>query len=244
MSFRVFGPLLGCSLTFVTFGAEPLAVPKELKDVPASNFCKVVDETTSNDGRLAAAAGFLQPGPVDWEKFRQETGSFDFDAGDKDLANFLVDLKEDRVVALLKGKHFGTRPTYNHESYHLAWSADGNYLAETQSWKWYTATAMLYGWDGTGAVASSLDLLPLAKEQLRVMAERDHKVTRQAFEEKFSVGLSDVVVDAEGKVSMEAWAEVPKSNEDPCVSMVIRFTAGVDAGGRLTPGKVEVRKTE
>jgi len=244
MNFRVFRPLLACLFSGLTSGAEPIGVPKELAEVPASNFCKVVDGTASKDGRLAAAAGFLRPGPIDWAKFRAERGYFDFDDEDKELANFLVDLKKDRVIAVLKGKHFGTRPAYNHESYHLAWSEDGKYLVETQSWKWHTATAMLYGLDGNGAIVSSMNLLPLVKEQLRVMAERDHKVARQRFEEKYSVSLSDVAVDEAGRVSVEAWAEVPKSDEDPTVSLVIRFLPRVDAGGKFTPGEVEAKKTQ
>ncbi|RYD47418.1 MAG: hypothetical protein EOP83_28075 [Verrucomicrobiaceae bacterium] len=243
MNFRVFGPLLACWFNCVASGGEPTAVPKELKDVPASNFCKVVSETTSKDGRLAVAAGFLRPGPIDWAKFREESGGFDFDASDKELANFLVNLKADRVVAVLKGKHFGTRATYNHESYHLAWSDDGRYLVEMQSWKWHTATAWLHRLNADGEVVSSLDLQPLAKEQLRLLAEKDHKVPRQKFEKDYSVGLSEATVDAAGKVSVKAWAEVPKT-EDPSVSMVMRLTAQVDAEGKLTSGKVEVSKTE
>jgi hypothetical protein len=247
MNFRVFGPrllpLLACGLGGLACGAEPTVVPKELKDAPASNFCKVVNETTSKDGRLAAAAGLLRPGPLDWSKFRQEDGTFDFDDEDKELANFLVDLKKDRVVAVLAGKHFGTRPTYNHESYHLAWSDDGKYLVETQSWKWFTATAMLYRLDGHGMVVSSLDLLPLAEEQLRVTAEKDHQITRKKFDESYGISLSEVTVDSAGKVSFEAWADVPKT-DDPTVSMVMQFTAQADADGKLTPGKVEVKKTE
>lgn len=243
MNFRVFGPLLACWFSCLASGAEPPAVPKELQEVPASNFCKVVDGTTSKNGRLAAAAGFLRPGPVDWAKFRKENGSFDFDASDKDLANFLVDLKADRVVAVLKGKHFGTRATYNHESYHLAWSEDGKYLVETQSWKWFTATAMLYGLDHNGGVVSSMDLLPIAKEQLRVTAEKEHKVSRQKFEKDYGVGLSDAAFDATGKASVEAWAEVPKL-DDPSVSLLIGFAPRLGAGGKLTLGDVEAKKTE
>jgi hypothetical protein len=234
---------LPCWFSSLTSGADPIAVPKELKEVPASNFCKVVDGTTSKDGHLAAAAGLLRPGPLDWSKFRQEDGTFDFDDEDKELANFLVDLKKDRVVALLAGKHFGTRATYNHESYHVAWSDDGKYLVETQSWKWHTATASLHGLDGKGAIISSLDLLPLAEEQLRVAAEKEHKITRKKFDESYGISLSEVTVDSAGKVSFEAWADVPKT-DDPTVSMVMQFTAQADADGKLTPGKVEVKKTE
>lgn len=237
--------MLACWLSSLTFGADSFAVPKELKDVSASNFCKVVDETTSKDGRLAAAVGFLEPGPVDWSQFRQEEiQSFNFDADDEGFANFLIDLKADRVVAVLKAKHFGTRATYNHESYRLAWSDDGKYLIETQSWKWHTATATLHRLDGNGAVISSLDLLPLAKEQLQMLAESEHKVPRQKFEEKYGVSLSDASVDSAGKVSAQAWADAGKSMEDPSVSMVMQFTARVDANGKLAPGDLVVKKTE
>jgi hypothetical protein len=243
MNIRFFGPLLGCLFACVASGAEPLVVPKELKDVPASNFCKVVEGTASKDGHLAAAVGLLRPGPLDWAKFRGDDGNFDFDDQDKQLANFLVDLKKDRVVALLKGKHFGTRATYNHESYHLTWSDDGTYLTETQSWKWHTATAMLHRLDGNGVVVSSIDLLPLAKEQLRVMAEKDYKVPRQKFEESYGIAVSAAKVDSAGKVSFEARAEAPKT-ADPSVSTVMQFTARTDADGKLTAGKVEVKKAE
>jgi len=242
MNFRVLGPLFACWFSCLAFSAEPIAVPKELKDVPASNFCKVVEGTTSRDGQLAAAVGLLRPGPLDWAKFRQEDGSFDFEEQEDGLANFLVDLRKDRVIAVLDAKHLCTRGTYNHESYHLAWSDDGKFLAETQSWKLGTFTGMLYHLD-VHAVISSMDLLPVAEEQLRVIAVKDHKVTRQRFDEHYAVTLSDVAVDSKGKVSMGVSAYVPKE-DDPSFSAVMQFTVQVDANGKLTPGKVEMKATK
>ena len=242
MNVRAFGAMLVCLLSCVAKGGEPLVPPEALKGVPASNFCKVVDGTTSKDGSTAVAVGFLRPGPVDWSKFRAESGDYDLDGEDAELANFLVDLKKDRVVAVLRGKHFGTRATYNHERYQVAWSEDGKYLVETQSWKWHTAFATLYVLDGNRAVASSMDLLPVAKEQLRTILERDHKVARQKFEEAYSVSLSQTAVDAAGRVSLEAVAEVPKSDEEPTVSILLRFTAKLDDRGKLSAGDLEVKK--
>ncbi|HEY1119976.1 MAG TPA: hypothetical protein VGE67_00185, partial [Haloferula sp.] len=110
-------------------------------------------------------------------------------------------------------------------------------------WKWFTATATLHRVNGDGAVVSSMDLLPLAEEQLRVLAEKGHKISREKFEESYGIALSEASIDSAGKVSFKAWAEVPKT-DDPSVSMVMQFTAQVDADGKLTPGKAEVKKTE
>jgi hypothetical protein len=243
MNVPAFGAMLVCLFNCVARGADPLVVPEQLKDVPASNFCKVVDGTTSKDGSTAVAVGFLRPEPVDWSKFRREGGDYLLGGEEEDaeVADFVVDLKKDRVLAVLRGKHPGTLSTYNHERYQVAWSEGGKYLVETQSWKWHTAAATLYLFDDKGTVAAVMDLLPVAKEQLRIVSERDHKITRQKFEESYSVSLWENAVDATGRVTLDALAEVPKSEEAPAVSLLIRFTARTDDKGKLSAGELEVK---
>jgi len=194
---------------------------------------------------MAAAVGFLRPGAIDWAKLGDVNGDYALPDEVEDIASFLVDLKKDRVLAVLRGKHYGTKATYNHERYRVAWSDDGRYLVESRSWKWHTESATLYALNGDGAVPSSMDLLPVAKEQLRIVAERDHKVARQKFEETYVVSLWKQEVDSTGQVTLEVVGEVPKSEEDPSVSLLIRFTVKADDKGRLSLEtlKVEEKKT-
>ena len=197
---------------------------------------------------MALAVGLNQAGRVDWSKFREESDvgdSYLLDAEDLALANFLVDLKKDRAVALLAGQHFGTKARYNHESYEAAWSPNSRFLVEVQSWKWHTASATLYALDGEGAVTGSIDLIPVATEQLRIVAGLDHKLSRQMFEERdYRVSLRQSAVDSTGRVTLHATAEVPISLEQPSVSLLIQFTAKAHGKGNLSVENLVVRDAE
>jgi hypothetical protein len=216
-------------------------LPQELKGVAASKFCKPVEGTGSADGRLAIAVGFKSPEPVDWAKYKTELG-YDIDPDNALLGNFLIDVRKDRALALLEGKHFGTRKTYNHESCGVAWSDKGNYLVEMQSWKWHTAHATLHHLAADGTVTSRLDLLKLAKGELSKVLQGKHKIDPAKINAGYASSLSEPEVDDEGHVALHATAEVPKSETDPSVSILIKFTARPDAKGVLQAEALEVKE--
>lgn len=147
-------------------------------------------------------------------------------------------------MALLDSQHFGTRATYNHERYEVVWSPNNRFFVESQSWKWYTASASLYLLDDNGAITSSMDLMPAVKEQLRRVAEQDHKVARKRFKEHYGVSLWKQAVDLNGHVTIGASAEVPKSDKDPSVSLLIQFTANAASKGKLSIEGLEVQEKE
>ncbi|MEK7954197.1 hypothetical protein [Luteolibacter soli] len=222
-------------------------VSQKLPEAPASTFCKVVEDTTSPDGRMAVAVGLNQAEPVDWsryaERYDDQSLGFSFEPEELALANFLVDLKKDRAVDFLVGNHFGTRAKYNHESYRVAWSEDSKYLIEVQSWRLGTASARLYLLDGK-AIASTMDLRPVVNEQLRIVAERNYKVTREKFEKSYEVTLWKQSVDSKGRVTLGAVADVFKSEDDPSVSIQLRFTAKAGKKGELSAENVEVMEKD
>lgn len=219
-------------------------LPQELKGVAASQFCKPVQDTGSPDKRFAIAIGFKSPAPVDWTKYKEEGGTYALDPEGNNplLANFLVDVKKDRAIALLRGKHFGTRKTYNHESCQVAWSEKGGYLVEMQSWKWHTASGMLYRLDADGAVSSRLDLLALATGELAKRMQANHKVDAKGYDAKYASSLSEPAVDDTGRVTVHATAEVPKSADDPSLSVLITFTAKPDGKGGLEAAELVVKE--
>lgn len=228
----------------LSFAAE---LPPELKELPASTFSKPVERTESGDERFAIAVGFKSPAPVDWTKYKDEEGggySVDPDAGNPLLANFLVDVKKDRAVALLEGKHFGTRKTYNHESCQVAWSEKGKYLIEMQSWKWHTSHAALHHLNADGSISARLNLLELASSELSKLLKEKHGIDAKSFDARYGTALSEPEVDDEGKATLHATAEVPKSTEDPSLSALIKFTAKPDGKGALEVRELVVTEEE
>ena len=193
---------------------------------------------------MAVAVGLKQSGPVDWSRYEDKLLGFTFDAEDPALGNFLIDLNKDKAVDLLNGQHFGTRSSYNHERYQVAWSPNNRFLVEAQSWRWATLSATLYVLDGNGTITSSMDLLPVAEEQFRIVLERDHKVSRKKFEEQYGVSLWKQSVDSKGRVTLDGTADVAKSAEDPDVSLLIQFTAKTDDKGKLSVENLEVKEKD
>lgn len=248
MIFRYAGCLVAWLLLASVGRADPPAVPVELKDLPASGFCKIVAGGKSENARFAVAVGFPRP-VVDWSKYkdedREKAGDYYIDTEkEPGVANFLIDLKKDRAVAILQGEHFGTRSSYNHESYKITWSEKASHLVELQSWKWNTAHATLYVLDDQGGVTGCLDLLVLAQAQLAKALQRDHKVDAARFKERYAVSLADPEVNDAGHVSFHAWAEAPKSEVDPLLSLKMEFTARKDAGGKLVISELKVKEEE
>ncbi|MCW1923781.1 hypothetical protein OKA05_14535 [Luteolibacter arcticus] len=239
MKLRMMGRLAAVWLAAQCHGEDFPILPKDLTQLPASEFCKVVEGTTSKDGRFAIAVGLTTGKPVAWSDFKEEGGSYSLDPEAPGFANFVVDLKKDRATALVRGKHPGTRATYNHERCTVAWSEKAKHLVAMQSWKWHTAYAGVYALSAEGAVTASLDLLPVAQDQLRRILERDHGLKADAFKAKYAVALSDPAVTEEGRVTLTAWAEVPKT-DDPSVSISLRFTVRPNADGKLSVSDLKV----
>ena len=209
-------------------------MPPTLAAIAASKFCKEVEDSASADGRFAIAVGYSKPEAVQWDKLKSDQGSYDLDDKSPLLINVLIDRKKDRALAVLPLKHFGTRRSYNHESLVAAWSEKGSHLIAMQSWKWHTEAAVLYRLDGDGRVTSQLDLLPVAKEQLRqTLAKKDAEAAK-VFDSKYAVDLSEPQVNDLGEVSLDAIAEVPKSEDAVPVSLKIRFKAAAGADGKFT----------
>lgn len=221
-------------------------LPEELGNIPASRFCKPVEDTESPDGRFAIAVGFKSPEQVDWARYKAEEGDYFIDTQNEPplFANFLIDLKKDRAFAVLKGKHFGTRRTYNHESCQVAWSEKGGYLVEMQSWKWHTSSGMLYRLDASGAISSRLDLLELASKELARRMQDKHRVDPKDFDARYATSLSEPEISDAGKLTLQATAQVPKSDDTPSISLAITFVAKADERGELKAAELVVKEEE
>ena len=224
--------------------AEPQQVPAALAGIPASKFCKEVDNSACEVGRLAIAVGYSQPEGVEWDKLKTEQGDYDLDAESPLLINVLIDRKKDRALALLPLKHFGTQKDYNHEHFETAWSPKADYLIAMKSWKWETEAAVLCSLDAQGRVRAQLDLLPMAREQLiKVLTHKDPDSAKR-FETKYAVQLYEPSVNEQGEVRMKAEAQIPKDMDATEVLIQIRFKAAPGPGGKLAVSDLKVEEEE
>ena len=87
---------------------------EKLGKLPASQFSKIIDHSTSPNKRLAVAVGSKDGSKPVWHKTnhqgRVDVSEFSFVLeGDGSSANYLINVQDARVVRVLDGDYLGTR---------------------------------------------------------------------------------------------------------------------------------------
>ncbi len=237
---RLFGRFSASILALAFFSCAPShqyelehahPAPAALAAIPASRFCREVDDSVSPDGRFAVAVGYSEPRAVDWGKLR-EYGSYHFDRDSPLLINALIDRKLDRALSILPSAYFGTKESYNHDRLTTAWSPSSNYLIVVESAKWWSS-AWLWTLNRDGHPVAQLDLMPIAKKELREILMRQDPKSGALFDPHYQTMLSQPRVDDGGRVSFHCGAAVPISIKYPTVELGIQFQAKAGALGKL-----------
>lgn len=220
---------------------------------PADTFSKIIDHSTSPNKRLTVAVGSKDGSKPIWYKHnhRGRAGvpevSFSMDGdGPNSAANYLLDVRHNRVVAILDGNYFGTRNEYNHVSYAAFWSPDSRWFLECQDWRWATGPCTVHRISAEGIPVGRLDLLPTARklvdQELRARAPRLTPQERNGYAIRITVsGITN-----EGVLTARISGEMPKGLDEKWVFVELSVSAKIEAGddGLLSTHVVEVRKPE
>lgn len=218
--------------------AEEPAEPdlEKLAAIPASKFVKVIDGSTSPDKRFAAAVGSADGSVPEWDTTPiNDKPTFTLDGAN--IANYLVDVKNDRVTGVLDANHFGTAGHYNHESATYNWSADGRWLLETQSWKWQTAICTLHRVGEEGALTAAFNFNKTLGEA--VLEELGKKGVSKEDLESFTTRVYEPKITGNGGLFAKVVGEKPKDPDAPFVTLAVTATVKEADDGSLT---VEVTK--
>ncbi|BCX50091.1 hypothetical protein HAHE_39990 [Haloferula helveola] len=223
--------LIVCRIAYGSELPEPASLEK-LAKVPASQFTKSINASESPDKRFVAAVGSPDGAAPKWVKTHHgpKDVSYVLESVEGHCRNYLVDMKTDRVTAILEAEHFGTGTQYNHESALHAWSANARWLIEIQSWKWATGPCSLHRINEAGGIVASYDLMTTAREA--VAAELAKKGINSA--EDYAVSVPSAEVSDGGSITLEVTGEVPKDPDTPFVSLSVRGAATLGANKDLS----------
>jgi hypothetical protein len=230
--------------TAICAGEElPEVKLEKLVAIPASKFTKVIDAATSPDKRLAVALGSPDGSEPKWEEVANENGK-SFMLEDDKCRNYLIDLKKDRVTGILDGSHFGTRSSYNHESASYAWSPDGHWLVEIQSWKWNTAVCSVHRVGVEGSLEGRFDFTKTADQVVvRRLLEMKVKVPDKE-NTGYATTLSDPQITNDGKLTANLSSEIPKDPDSEYVSVKVTATISRSEGGTMSAKVTKVTPVE
>jgi hypothetical protein len=208
---------------------ENAARMERLRELPASQFTKVIVDSVSPNKRLAVAVGAKDGTQPAWQKLSHEgESSFILDGPVDDAANYLIKVQDDRVVAILDGNYFGTFNNYNHASYVVIWSPDSRWLVEQQDWKWHSWPCTAHRINADGIPAGRIGLKPMAEkcvdEQLRKLSPKLSAEEREGYAIKMKV--SEITND--GEFTAEISAEIPKSIEEKYVTLELSIAAKIE----------------
>lgn len=229
---------------------EPKA-PKEprkerLGKRPADTFSKIIDHSTSPNKRLAVAVGSKDGSAPVWYKHshRGRAGvpevSFSMDGdGPNSAANYLLDIRHNRVVALLDGNYFGTRNQYNHVSYATFWSPDSRWFLELQQWRWATGTCTVHRMNSEGLPAERIDFIATARElvdqELRELLPKSTAEERKGY----AVTITVSGITSDGTLTARISAVTPKVI-GPIVELSVIARIEEANNGRLSTAVVKV----
>lgn len=209
---------------------------KLLTTKTASNFTKQIDRSTSPSKKLVVALGSPDGSKPKWEKLPHgkikgvERYSFTLDDGT--CGNYLIDISKDRVIAILDGAHFGTFHQYNHESAMYAWSANSQWLVETQSWKWNTGTCSIHRLSVEGKPIGKLDFMPIATHIVSDWLQKKYPKLSAEDRSGYEVTVQTLSISNDGTVTAKISAERPKDEESKYVvlSTTVKVEVAVAAG--------------
>lgn len=178
---------------------------------------RMIAGTNSRDGVYALAWGekgqSSPQGDVDDEGFlmgNQES---------EKLVNYVVNVRTKQIVGTLKGKHFGDKSTYNHDSIDTAWSNSGLFVAQLNSGKWATFDANVYEIQYTNdgnALSKATDILEPAKKAVFEHLAGRPQLTKFT-QDDFAITLHDPRIVYQGGnsvIQVGVIGQIPKSEED------------------------------
>lgn len=188
---------------------------------PTGDGWRMIQDSVSPDGRFALAWG--EKGK---SKPKMEFETYAAASDDLDIVNYLIDLKEKRILGQTKAKHFGDWSRYNHESCKAAWSSNSKLVVQTMSWKWHTATSELYQIVGDKKLSPGIDLIaPSSKAAFHILA--DQPQLKKYKEEDFAITIEKVAFLAQShgdSVLVELCGQIPKhEDEDAYFKALVTF---------------------
>lgn len=226
--------------------AEDGAALGLLKSIPASEFTKIIDNSTSPDKRFAVALGSKDGKKPEWavERYEKDGGPNGISYFLEPCRNYLVDLKADRVTGILDATHFTTREGMNHESAGFTWSPDSRWLVETQSWKWHTATCTVHRLDADGRMSARLDFLKSAAGILDTWL-REHAPQLTAEQRgSYAFYASIDSISNDGTLAAGISGEIPKSDDGPLVDLSVAGKLAEEKDGVLSLQGLKVKAAE
>ena len=218
----------------------------ELKKLAASNFTNTITCSISPNQKFAVAVGSKDGSKLNWEQTGNDGSVADrsFSTGDLgQCANYLIDVKEDKILGLLAGNHFGTAASYNHESVQYAWSPDSRWLIAVQSWKWQTNHFVAYRLGENGTIEARLDLKPMAETTVANWLVKRYPKMPPKQKQRYMVTLSTAKIDDKGHVDASIYAEIPKDLESPVVRLSVTAKIEKAPNGLLQSKVTTVKAT-
>jgi hypothetical protein len=169
----------------------------ELPSGAASKHCRIIEGSRSPDGRYAFGYGVLPEGSTSAVKMAPEAD------GPVQEVTCLVDLKQDRILALGSVSHGGPEETYNHNTHSVVWAPDSTLVIQLEDGKWETLQAEAFRLSAGKAV-----WLTDVRADLSAAVE-------MALPDLSGVSTLSFRIAKDGAVSGTCAHVVPRSDEDP-----------------------------
>ncbi|WP_395746368.1 hypothetical protein [Prosthecobacter sp.] len=175
---------------------------------------RMIAGSGSRDGDYALAWGLKGKSVTEGES--DDDGRLSVDPDDPDLMNYVVNLRTQKIVGAIQGRHFGDKTHYNHMTTETEWSGDSAFVAQICNAKWATMSAFVYQVQDDTAVSAGVDLIaPTTAAALKKL--KGSAQLKKFKADDFAITLSEVRIALRGSsqvLQVGVYGQVPKSGED------------------------------
>jgi hypothetical protein len=189
----------------------------------------VLENTSSPDGRYAFAWAASEKYKIDWAALNrgEMTALPNSDDFADAVMNYLVDLKEGKIVATFRGAQAWQLPDGshgNHRDLEVAWSPNGEFAVAIYSLKWQYES-----FQGFRIIPAGVATVEIGKPLETAWRQHLSKTAGHRYKQRadlLGISFSELkAMETEGSFSVHALAEIPKSaSEDDAFEEELVFT--------------------
>lgn len=123
--------------------------------------------------------------------------------------NYLVRLRDGKVLKKLDGRHFGDRERYNHYTHQMFWSPDEKSFVQITDWRFGSSVASAYRIGPDDRVSGAVALIPIAR---RGALSRSNDASDTEYLKKADATVDVNAIQNDGTVTLSVGFAVPKDN--------------------------------
>lgn len=144
--------------------------------------------------------------------------------------NYLVRLRDGKVLKKLDGRHFGDRERYNHYTHQMFWSPDERCFVQITNWRFGSSFASAYRIGPDDRVSNPVALIPVARRGA-LSRLNDPKDTDDLTKADATVDVT--AIENDGTVQLSASFAAPKDS-----SIDFNMTMKLKPAGRVLSADV------